>query len=61
MSTRIALATCEALPDLDPDDQPLVEHFHEAGIEAIPAVWSDRGIEWSEFDFVILRNTWDYT
>jgi hypothetical protein len=61
VSTRIALATCEELPDLDPDDQPLVELFHKAGIEATPAVWSDPTVNWSDFDHIILRNTWDYT
>ena len=61
VSPRIALATCEELPDLDPDDQPLVELFHKAGIEAMPAVWSDPTIQWSGFDHIIIRNTWDYT
>lgn len=61
MFPRIALATCEELPDLDPDDQPLVELFHKAGIEATPAIWSDPTINWSDFDHIIIRNTWDYT
>lgn len=61
MSPRIALATCEELPDLDPDDQPLVELFHKVGIEATPAVWSDPSIHWAGFDYIIIRNTWDYT
>ena len=61
MSPQIALATCEELPDLDPDDQPLVEHFHKMGIEATPAIWSDPTINWAGFDHIIIRNTWDYT
>lgn len=61
MSLRIALATCSELPELDPDDQPLVQHFAEAGIEATPVIWSDDNVEWSRFDRVIVRNTWDYT
>ena len=59
--TRIALATCEQLPDLDPDDQPLVNLFRKIGIEATPAVWSDSSIDWTLFDQIIIRNTWDYT
>jgi glutathione synthase/RimK-type ligase-like ATP-grasp enzyme len=59
--TRIALATCEEIPDLDPDDQPLVDLFDKVGIEATPAVWSDPRVNWSDFDHVIIRNTWDYT
>lgn len=61
MFTRIALATCEELPDLDPDDQPLVDLFHKAGIEATPTIWSDPTVNWSDFDHIIIRNTWDYT
>lgn len=61
VSPQIALATCEELPDLDPDDQPLVELFHKIGIEATPAIWSDPTINWADFDHIIIRNTWDYT
>jgi len=61
VSTQIALATCEELPDLDPDDQPLVGLFHKIGIEATPAIWSDPTIDWAAFDHIIIRNTWDYT
>jgi len=61
VSTRIALATCEELPDLDPDDQPLVDLFHKAGFEATPTIWSDPTVNWSDFDHIIIRNTWDYT
>ncbi len=61
VSPRIALATCEALPDLDLDDQPLVDLFRKIGIEATPAIWSDPTISWSDFDHIIIRNTWDYT
>jgi glutathione synthase/RimK-type ligase-like ATP-grasp enzyme len=61
VSPHIALATCEELPDLDPDDQPLVALFHKMGIEATPAIWSDPTINWADFDHIIVRNTWDYS
>ncbi len=61
VTTRIALATCEQLPDLDPDDQPLINLFRKIGIEAAPAIWSDSSIDWTLFDQIIIRNTWDYT
>ncbi len=61
MSPRIALATCKDLPELDPDDHPLIRAFAEVGAEATPAIWSDPGIDWDAFDLVIIRNTWDYT
>lgn len=58
---QIALATCEELPDLGPDDQPLVGLFHKIGFGATPAIWSDPTIDWASFDHIIVRNTWDYT
>lgn len=55
--SRIALATArEALP-LDDDLPPLIEAF--AG-EAVAACWDDAAVDWSRFDLVLLRSTWDY-
>ena len=56
----VALATCSALPDLDPDDQLLLEALRSVGAHARPAVWDDQTVDWSAFDLVIVRNTWDY-
>lgn len=61
MLPRIALATCRELPQLDADDQPLIDHLAERGIEAVPAIWSDPDVDWESFERIILRNTWDYT
>ncbi len=59
-SPRIALATCSTLPDLDPDDAPLVGALAQRGVEAVPAVWDDGGVDWSSFELVVVRDTWDY-
>ena len=58
--TRIALVTCAALPDLHDDDAPLVPALAARGIDALPAVWDDAGVDWAGFDLVVLRSTWDY-
>jgi len=58
--TRIALATCAALPELDPDEQLLLEPLRALGVDAQPAVWDDPRIEWAAFDLVVIRSTWDY-
>lgn len=58
--TRIAIATCSVLPHLDPDDAPLVGALSARGIDAVPAVWDDESIDWSGFDAVVVRSTWDY-
>jgi hypothetical protein len=59
--TRIALATCAELPDLDPDEQLLLEPLRALGVDARPAVWDDREVDWGAFDLVVIRSTWDYT
>ncbi|WP_149202111.1 ATP-grasp domain-containing protein [Actinotalea subterranea] len=58
--TRIALATCTALPDLDPDDAPLLGALLQRGVEAQTVVWDDPAVDWSAFDLVVIRSTWDY-
>ncbi|WP_265523174.1 ATP-grasp domain-containing protein [Oerskovia flava] len=58
---RVALATCSVLPHLDPDDAPLIGALAERGVDAEPAVWDDESVDWSGFDAVVLRSTWDYS
>ena len=62
---RIALATCAEVagPDgrgLEPDGQALAATLAAAGHTAEPAVWDDPGVDWSRYDLVLLRSTWDY-
>ena len=57
----LALATCAALPDGDPDDAALMEAFRAKGVDARWAVWDDPQLDWSAFDGVLLRSTWDYS
>ncbi len=58
---RIALVTCATLPDLDPDDQRLLEPLRALGVEPVAAVWDDPSVDWDAFDLAVIRNTWDYT
>ncbi len=60
MNRTVALATCAALPELDPDDRPVIEPLHALGVEAVAAVWDDPSVDWSAFDLVVIRSTWDY-
>lgn len=60
MRPRIALATYEQAPGLAPDDQLLLPRLDEAGIDAEPAVWSDKTVIWETFDGVVIRSCWDY-
>ncbi len=55
-AVKFAIATCEALPDGYPDDQPLAEE-----LDAEFAVWSNPAVDWDGYDRVIVRSPWDYT
>ena len=57
---RIALATCETLPDLFTDDQMLAEALRRRGAEVPPLVWSSEEAAADAPDLCIIRNTWDY-
>lgn len=57
---RVALATCSQWPNLNEDDALLVPALADLGIEAVPVVWDNPQIDWSAFDAVVLRETWDY-
>lgn len=58
---RVALATSSVLPDLDKGDQPLVPALVERGVTAEPVIWDDRSVDWSSYDLVVVRSTWDYS
>lgn len=58
--TRIALATCSALPDLHEDDAPLIGALAARGLQAEPAVWDDPAVDWASYALVVVRSTWDY-
>ena len=59
MTSRIALATAAEFPDLDEDGPALVNALTAAGHEVAPAVWTDPDVDWSAYDLVVVRCTWD--
>lgn len=58
--SRIALATCAALPDLHADDALLRDVLAARGAEAEAVVWDDPAADWGSYDLVVIRSTWDY-
>ena len=56
---RVALATCSEFPELDPDDVHVPPALARIGIEGVPVVWNQPH-DWSSYDAVVVRNTWDY-
>jgi len=58
---RLALVTAAAARDLDEDLPPLADALHEYGLPFDIVNWDDARIDWSRYDFAVLRSTWDYT
>lgn len=58
---KLALATVAAARNLDDDLIPLDAALRDAGIQTDITDWDDPAIDWSSFDAVLLRSTWDYT
>lgn len=58
--TRIAIATAADFPDLDEDGDVLLAALRDRDADAQPAVWTDSSVDWSSYDLVVVRSTWDY-
>jgi hypothetical protein len=59
--TSIALVTCAALPELDPDELLLKSALEAEGLQVASCIWTDAGVDWSAYDLVVVRSPWDYT
>jgi glutathione synthase/RimK-type ligase-like ATP-grasp enzyme len=59
-SYRLALATSSVIPGVHPDDAHFATSLKRLGIEPIACVWNDATVDWSRFDAVLMRTTWDY-
>ena len=57
---RIALATCRMMPPEFTDDQLAIAELEALGAEVTYVPW-DAEIEWTGFDAVAIRSTWDYS
>lgn len=58
---RVAIATCAAFPELEDDDRLLVDALTARGALAEPCAWKDPSVDWSNYDLVLIRSTWDYS
>jgi glutathione synthase/RimK-type ligase-like ATP-grasp enzyme len=57
---RVAIATCQQIPEVDADEPLLLAALASAGIEARVLPWDDDAAPFSEHDLVVLRSTWNY-
>ena len=58
---KIALASCSNLPDWEVDDYPFWEALKTHNVDVHNPDWRDNTLDWSSFDAVLIRTTWDYT
>jgi glutathione synthase/RimK-type ligase-like ATP-grasp enzyme len=58
--SRLALATCAALPALHHDDRVLLDALAARAVHPRLLAWDDPSADWSEPDLVVIRSTWDY-
>jgi hypothetical protein len=57
----VAFATYQHYsPEISDDERPVAELLRERGVAVASAVWDDPAVDWSHFDSVIIRSTWDY-
>jgi glutathione synthase/RimK-type ligase-like ATP-grasp enzyme len=57
---RLGMLTCDKLKELYMPDQKLKAMLIENGVLAEAVVWDDPSIDWSTYDALLFRNTWDY-
>ncbi|GIG55605.1 ATP-grasp domain-containing protein [Demequina activiva] len=57
MSPRIAIVTTVEMPVPDADEELLLPLMPEAELVS----WEDPTVDWSAYDLVLLRSTWNYT
>lgn len=57
---HVLLATCAALPDLEPEDRPLVTALAARGLDVQVGIWTDPKARWADAPICVIRSTWDY-
>jgi O-ureido-D-serine cyclo-ligase len=57
---RIGLVTAARARGREEDKTPLMAARAARGCDAVEVVWDDPAVEWSAFDLVVVRSTWDY-
>lgn len=58
---RVAIATCQRGLELDEDRFATIDALGRRDFDSTLHSWDDPAVDWSKFDLVIIRSTWDYT
>lgn len=56
----IGLVTYGKYSRLTDDDRPLLGELAALGVAGAPVVWDDPSVDWTAFDALLLRSTWNY-
>lgn len=56
----VALVTCREALGIDYDMPLLLEAVRASGLSVDEVCWDDESIDWSAYDQVVIRSTWDY-
>ncbi|MEY2459089.1 MAG: hypothetical protein QOG30_919 [Acidimicrobiaceae bacterium] len=56
----VALVTCAAVPEGDPDDHLLAGALTRLGVSVAFVCWDDPDARWPAAGMVVVRSTWDY-
>lgn len=60
VAMKLALASCRKMPAHEVDDRPLHAALRARGATCEQPCWDDHAVDWSGFDAVLIRTTWDY-
>ncbi len=58
---RVAIASFTGLPAEFTDDQRLIAVLERRGVETFHVPWDDPDVDWTGFEAVVIRSTWDYS
>lgn len=56
----IGIVTCLNIPEPDVDEAITVDAFRESGWKVSTPAWDDETVDWSKFDLLLPRSTWNY-
>lgn len=59
-SARVVYVTCEPRQPQWEDDLLSAEVLKERGVEVEFIAWDATGVDWDDFDLLVLRSPWDY-
>jgi glutathione synthase/RimK-type ligase-like ATP-grasp enzyme len=61
VAARVALATCATYPSGEEvEGDLLLDACRAAGLDAEYRDWAEPGLDWADYDLVVIRSTWDY-